>query len=409
MMETEKSLDTALYENYGIQLDEVAIAENELVKRGFYKLPPEALAGMSAAVSFAPDVLFNAIRQKYTKTLVENAVKGTYRIIIPKVLDGTYNADALCLTESKLIKGGFTTQVRTKDENHLVDLAVLDPNKAPELLFPRAVDIAQGLFHLASFTLGQYFMLQINGKLLEIKNSLQDVMHFLENEKMSALEAAYDELQELYDHIEFIRKSEARSNSSIERLRQTIFLARKDMHFFQRQILEIKAKASAGDKRDEVSGRVRDIIQAIMRYRLALAIFCEAKLMETYLARINDTDELSVFCNEIECATEHFIEDYRSARDWSNKYLVDHRMIGSSNSMTFVDSIDGYLRKDEGDEKTSKPFVGMTKQMLKPFREEPDDLYLPVKSMKNYISILQNKPEFYLNADGVYTNIPIEG
>ena len=85
MMETEKSLDTALYENYGIQLDEVAIAENELVKRGFYKLPPEALAGMSAAVSFAPDALFNAIRQKYTKTLVLRITISDFLIAIRKI------------------------------------------------------------------------------------------------------------------------------------------------------------------------------------------------------------------------------------------------------------------------------------------------------------------------------------
>lgn len=408
-MGADKSFDTALYENYGIQLGEINITEKELTNKGFYKLPPEAMAGMSSAVGFAPNALFNAIRRQCIKNTVEDAVKGTYRVIIPKVEDGTFNAKDVFLNKSKMIEGTFTAQVRMKDGKDLVDLAVLDPTKVPEIKFPDVVDIAQGLFHLTSFALGQYFMLQINGKLSEIKSSLQDVMQFLENEKMSALEAAYDELQELYDHIEYIRKSEARSNSSIERLRQTIFLARKDMHFFQRQILEIKEKASGGDKRDEVSGRVRDIIQAIMRYRLALAIFCEAKLIETFLAGINDTDELSAFCGEIESATERFIEDYSSAREWSNKYLIDHRMIGSSNSMTFVDSIDGYLKKDESNRKTPSKFVGMTQQMLNRFKEEPDDLYLPVKSMKNYISVLQNKPEFYLNADGIYTNIPIEG
>ena len=129
--------------------------------------------------------------------------------------------------------------------------------------------------------------------------------------------------------------------------------------------------------------------------------------METYLSDINDIGELTVFRDEIERGTKTFIEDYQNAREWCNKYMVDHRIIGSANRMEFIPSIDEFLKPEEKEDNKQKKYVGMTDQILNRFAVDPDDLYRSIRGMNNYIAMLQDDKELYIVGDSVYTKIPM--
>ena len=372
-----------LEQDYGLSIIEDIRSEQELLNDGYYKLD-------AASVASNPQIM----------NLVRNTIE---RKILGHEFSGMFRADVDVSRMVEASKGEYLGMVR--GHRHIEKMVHWTPVKDEVSGVLEVLEIADVVFCALSVAVGEYFKVQINQKLTEILAGINEIRQFLENDKMSELEAGFEELQETYAHLKYIKADPNRISLCVERIRHVMHIARKDMLFFGRQIESIKNSAGARDKREVARENTGKIVMALSRYRLALALFCETKLIELYLSDVTDPDELDLFRQEMEDRVNSFIETYSGAKDWCRRYYLTHNLASESDKLPFIETIDAFLSdaKKEGDAR----FTGRTRERLNSLQADPDDLFIPVRSLERYAKVMRRGVELvYLN-DDVYTNIPI--
>lgn len=375
-------------ESSGFQMIEDTRSEIDLVRDGFRKVDFDAVRDNSVVVRYA----YNQIGRE----VLRKQFRGALVLTNGNINDLADTGDGLFY--------GFMKDDITQRINAQGRFKMVNPSEKGEFL-----DVMDGVFSILAFATAEFFKAQINEKLKDILTGIQEVSQFLEDDKLCELQAAYDELKEIYDHILFIKDNTNRATLNMERVRQIMHIARKDMLFFEKQVTNIQNNVANKDKRDTARENVSKIVMALSRYRLALAVFSETKLIEIYLSKVSNPEELSIYKDEIQKCIDLFVTNYKRTRDWCRRYYMTHNLAEEADKIPFIDEIDAFINNNIKQETQASKgrLSGKTAERLTLLQVNPDDLYIPVKSLSSFIDVVQRGLELVYLDGNLYTNIPV--
>ena len=308
-MEKEKDKDAIkqfqeLLQEYG----DIQFFDDEIDKEalGEYRKATSQEIGMlsqlfgclpSAATGYTKDVMMNKA--------FNEAVKGTFRIVIP---------EGMHLANSRTTPGAIKTLLMSA-ENHskgpadaFINDAVLNLSKMP--------DFVNAAFSLASFFTGQYFMSQINDKMSDVHHELDKILGFLEDEKVSEIYAAVDELTELTAKLSHVRESSEKIVTGVNSARNLQEIARKNMLFYSRQVEKSLNSLKVDNKDDynKIVKRIKEIYSFLNHYELCLNMFCQAKILEVATLPMSNEEAL-LYKQDITKAVEKYPVILEKVRD----------------------------------------------------------------------------------------------
>ncbi len=418
--ETENiEIQALLAKDYGIHMFRENTPEDDLKRRGYRKATKEETAQFNALFQYAPQIAKDAYYYDAAQKSFDSAVRDTYRL----KLDPKFH-----LGESHTTPGAFKGNAYDADNNlktqadWLKNGEKLDLSKVPEF--------AALAFNVASYATGQYFLTQINRNLSEIKSDTEDIKHFLEVGRLVTVNDAVEELNEIGERLKFIEADPERRNQTFTRLREIRSTARKNVSYPKDKILRVKKEASDEDKGKTINSRIDAIISALLEYRLLLWVFCQAKLIEIYLYKMKNVEELEMDRSELNAAINGYYDTVDAAIDWMNSYLKENQSINGESPID--DILIGGIAAASVLGGTLGSFIGLgvgkltigkaTQKRIEKRREHfeyaqqqvdivnsyHDSVRLPVKNLSLYLEATRRKVEAIKIGDQVYTNLPVQ-
>lgn len=413
----ENELQAILENEYGIQVFHEDLSEEDLERRGYRKATKEEAERFNTIFQYAPQIAKDVYYADAVQKAFESAVSGSYRV---KLEPG------LRLGKSHSTPGAFKGNAYDeygKLKTHadwLVNDAKMDVSLAPQ--------IAMSVFNATSFVTGQYFMAEINKSLSDIGTDIKGIKQFLENEKESEIKAVIDDLNEIINHLPFIVNKPDRISQTLQKLSFIQSTAKKNIFFFKEAIDDVKRNARDDDKGDAIKKRLKDAIEALMQYRLMVVIFCQSKLIELYLNNILDTEELTLYRDELNSIANDYLDDYSSTIDWMHSYLNENHSLNSigagqilatiavglspiltkgwrgiGSGIKNAKSVNEMMNSDRQDNK--KEHVDYARELIELISDD-SGIKEPVRNLTKYIEATRRKIEIIKIGENVYTNLP---
>lgn len=414
----ENELQAILENEYGISVFHEDLLEEDLQKRGYRKATEAEAERFNTIFQYAPQIAKDIYYSEAVQKSFKSAVNGSYRV---KLEPGLH------LGKSHTIKGAF--KGNAYDENGilrthadwLVNNVELDVSMAPQL--------AMSVFNATSFVTGQYFMAEINRNLSDIKIDTKEIKEFLENDKESEIKAKIDSLNEILRHLPFMNDNPDRISQTHQELSSIQTTALKYIHFSQRTISAVKQKAGDDDKGDTIKNRLKEAIDALVQYRLLVAVYCQSKLIEIYLNRIQDIEELTLYRDELKNIVNDYNDIYFSTLDWMQSYLNENHSLNDAGALqimttftiTVAPILFGGWRSIRPGFKTASAFnnwmndkrqknknehVNYVQELMNSFSYDEGSIKGPVRNITRYIEATRRKIEIIKVGDSIYTNLP---
>lgn len=172
-------------------------------------------------------------------------------------------------------------------------------------------------------------MSQINRGLSDIKTDTEKVKQFLEDDKNSTIQAAIDELNEIVNHLPFIAENPDRVNLKLQRLSAIQATVNKYINMSQKTISSARQEFKNSDKGVTIKKRINSVVNAMTQYRVLVDVYCQSKLIEIYLNKILNTEELTLYRDELNHFINSYTDNLRSTSDWINNYLNENRSLNN--------------------------------------------------------------------------------
>lgn len=411
-------LQLCLKDEYGIEVyHENILLPAELEKKGYTKLPNEALGRVTQIFQYVPQLAVQHFNNGAAQVAFKETVDGTYRVILKP---GTI------LAKSKQTAGAFRGTELNLVTNKVAGQAEFIENSA-KLSVSAAPQVALNIFNAASFVTGQYFMAQVNEKLSDIKDGLDRIEQFLDADKQSKLKADLQTLEKVNSRISFIKDSEAQKNATIIQLKSIQTQTQGFINFYQEQAESVRQAADKKDKDKMIGKNINDIGNYMTQYRCATLAYCMANLMELYLMDTPDADYFKIVHEDLIGIVNQYKEDYSLCNDEMKLYLDLNNALNKRSSIQiaadavvgvtltavtrtpvgikaalYVDEIFNEKRKEKKKEKF---------ESLKPYMDHCGDTELldsSVNGISKYIAATYNTIELLKVGNDYYTNIPEE-
>ena len=396
------------------QIDQTEILETDLNSR-YRKLTPEELSQLNHVFQYLPNIAKDLAYNASVKNAFDNATKETYRIILDP---------ALHLGNSQNNPGALSSNAYDIN-NKLKTHADLIPNNA-ELTISNAPQIIGQIFNVLSFITGQYFMSQINQNLLSIKSEITEVKQFLENYKNGEIRSAVMEMDEIYNHSQYIMNSEIDKYQALEQLKYIKRVSRKYLEFPKTDIEQSFNTLSNNNCKNSLHN-------SLIQYIFLVNLNCKAIIAEVFIKN-SDVTELHIYRNElnkiIEDSTNYIdsvITRYKEANkdnntnnEKNNKVFDPFNIISKFtnnlvstivqefNDQEFIDKLASTiaqklpkeLEKTDYNELIQKlSTYYKTTQTIDTYRQ---DLIQPIKLLDTYIKQKSQKIEIIKSGDEIY-------
>lgn len=323
-MDNEKNIELSLSQNinqsdiqeylkdyYGIEFVVNELFPAELENQGYRKMSLGELHYVEPLFELAPQLIVD----KINKAAIERAFKAATENSFKCLLDPSRHLATIKGTSDVFIGSALdnvTNQVKGQ-ARWLENDAVLS--------VPNVPNVALNAFNALSAVTGQYFMAQVNAKLRDIKDGIGEIKQYIDAVKQSELEAALQELYEIIEHIQFIKKDPERIRSTINQIEDIRKVARSSIKLYRNQIEIIIRSASKTDNEDVISENTNEIKKYMVQYRYAVYIYNLAQILKIYLNDIIDVEELSLFRNEIYDTVNQYKKLFDRTAVWAKKYL----------------------------------------------------------------------------------------
>ena len=314
----QNELQYILEKEYGIQVYREELSEEALHRRGYRKATRLEAERYNAIFQYAPHIAKDLYYADAVQKSFDSAVKGSFRV---KIEPGLH------LGQSHTTEGAFKGNLydangKLKSQaDWLENAAKLDVSMAPQ--------IASSFFNVTSFITGQYFMSQINRGLSDIKTDTEKIKQFLEDDKNSTIQAAIDELNEIVNHLPFIAENPDRVNLKLQRLSAIQATVNKYINMSQKTISSARQEFKNSDKGVTIKKRINSVVNAMTQYRVLVDVYCQSKLIEIYLNKILNTEELTLYRDELNHFINSYTDNLRSTSDWINNYLNENRSLNN--------------------------------------------------------------------------------
>ena len=284
------------------------MTDEELEKRGFYKLPnTEMLTNLNMLVQNVPAHLSNAVQRSEANKAVEKLTENAYRVIIK---------DGMHLGKSKATNGAFKGMAFSADNDlkampDLVKLSVgdVDISVAPQL--------ALGFFNIMSAATGQYFMASINNRLSNMEKGMNEIHNFLKLDKRSRIEADESVILQTYRDLQFIMGNEIERIATSSDLKRIKNEALSNIRFFKTQALEEYNKIEKGLAYKEFTKIYSKCREIYPQYMCAVRNYCNAFFLETIISGMTDP----YYLLNVHADIQNQIFDYEDSFDQCEKKI----------------------------------------------------------------------------------------
>ena len=307
----QNDIQEHLKDSYGIEFFVNELLPAELENQGYRKMSLEELHYVEPLFQFAPKLVVD----KINKVAVEQAFKAATENSFKCLLDPSMHLATIKGTSDVFLGSGLnnvTNKVKGQ-ARWLKNDAVLS--------VPNAPNIALNAFNALAAVTGQYFIAQVNAKLSDINNGIDEIKQYMDAVKQSELEAALQELYEINKHIQYIKRDKGRTLAAITQIEDIRKVARSGIKLQRNLIDKTMQRSSKTDKEDVISTNTEEIKYYLVQYRHAVYIFNLAQILKIYLNNITDVAELSIFRNEISDTINQYKKTFDRTSVWVKDYL----------------------------------------------------------------------------------------
>lgn len=189
------------------------------------------------------------------------------------------------------------------------------------LSISNASQVALNAFNALSTVTGQYFMVQVNTNLLDIKDGIDDIKQYIDAVKQSESVTAIQELYEIIEHIRFIKNDSERVRTILNQIVEIRRVAKKDINFYKKQIEKIMREVSNSDKEIVIKNNIEELRKTMVQYHYAVYLYNLAQILKIYLNNIIDVEELNLYRNEISDIVNQYKGVFDKATKWARHYI----------------------------------------------------------------------------------------
>lgn len=335
----EHSLDSAeeivvgefeeIKSNLGLEVVLNEMLPTELIENGYRKMSVNEAAYIEPLFEMAPQLVVDKMNRAAVEHVFKEATANSYKCI----LDPTKHLATIKGTTDVYIGGALDNKT-----NQLAGQARWLKNDA-QLSVSNLPNIALNAFNALSIITGQYFMSQVNANLGEIHSGIKGIQKYLEDKEESELETAFQELAEILAHLQFIRKSSDRVNSTIIQLDSIRNVSKNSINLHKMQIDNVIKTATFADKETIITENLNKIRKSLVQYRFAVHIYNLAHILKIYLSNIIDVDELTLYRDELAEITAKYKAVFKKSITWSERYLNDTNVLNKASKMQIIMSI----------------------------------------------------------------------
>ena len=396
-----------LDEDFGINVLKEHLDVKDLSK--YIKVDGQDLSALSQLFGYIPGFVKDQVQNKS----IAETMKDAYRIIIP----------ANCrLADSRTMEGAEKALILDSMRHSKGPANVVKCDADAALKGPQ---IELSVFTALSFVTGQYFMRQLNDSLSELNDKVDSVMAFLEEDKISEIRAAIDELSELTNKLSYTKGDDFKVLAALNRIHHIQSVARRNIHFYGIQV-EKNIEEISNEKKDDnatLDMRVNDLSKNLEYYKICLDIYSHAKVAEVGIQTMT-SQEMLAYQKDIDGNIEKFRNTFKRADQIRNDYLekakkdrafkggmaVGAAAVGGMVGMAFSGAgsaliVNKVAKGIKSKNEEMKDIVGQSKESIQSISEDLGKIETYEKIIADWVEMSENPIEIVSVDDEFYVNI----
>jgi len=271
------------------------------------------------------DVIESQIKDKYKKVLDENVSKKLDAIIktSQEILDKSNNQG---IYKIRFKNGIGKLQESTKYPGCYLG-NVIDPSSKKIIEVAKLEEIQQlpvtisSIYSIASVATQQYYLEEIDAKLSDISNNIEQIKSFMRDEKRSKLESYEYYFKQIAKSLVTIEENKMYKNAvgiEIQRIQNEIF---SYIQLYKKQLDKNSLTASKDKKLEKVQIKIEEAKEYIASYKYATTLYVYCKFLETIIFKITDEVYINDLIQELNVLLEEQNLDYDKWKKEYNSYL----------------------------------------------------------------------------------------
>lgn len=281
--------------------------------------------------------------------------------------------------------------------------------------------VASSVFAVAAMATSMYYMKNINDKLADLQENVQDVIAFLENDKQSQIETDMETLRDIANNMQSIKANKDLKQVKLQQFSALQREAKKNVRFYEKQLRASLDKYVANKKDKKEKSTLQKLKKEYFYYRICLLEYAISKMIEIQLTDSFSETQLQNAKSEInKMSDKHKTLNNQLLSEMYGHHLGSleaKAMRGLSNSLDFMGGVVRAtpLGKTEFDEtliKLGKQSGSVVKNKAKKkvdqvLTREDYGLIDPVVDNIKQMEATYHKPlEIVQDGDKTYISIP---
>lgn len=313
---------------YGVEVVLNYLTPTELIDQGYMKLTTDELVHIEPFAKLAPQLVVDKIKKDATKKAFDKAVQDSFKCI----LDPSKHLATIKGTTDVYIGAALNNE-----NNQLSGQARWIKNDA-KLSITKFPDYALCTFNALSVVTGQYFMSQVNAKLVDVSMGIKDIQEYLDTKEQSELETAFQELNEIIAHLKYSIKDADRTRNVVNQLDEIKRISSNSINLHKRSVERIKKEATSSDNAKVIESNLKDIRNHLIRYHFAAYIYNLADMLKIYMNNVTDIQELKLYRDELAHMVNEYQMIFEETMQWIETYLDETKTLNDASWAQVVTS-----------------------------------------------------------------------
>ena len=262
-----------------------------------------------------------------------------------------------------------------------------------QLSIAKFPDYALWTFNALSVVTGQYFMSQVNAKLVDISVGIKNIQEYLDAKEQSELETAFQELNEIIAHLKYSIKDADRTRNVVNQLDEIKRISSNSINLHKRSVEKLKKEATFSDNAKVIENNLKDIRNHLIRYHFAAYIYNLADMLKIYMNNVTDIQELKLYRDELAHMVNEYQMIFEETMQWIETYLDETKTLNDASWTQVVTSfgvgiftgiLGGQVKNYKGGAQSA---LMVNKAFEKNRKKKKDSI---VESQKNYKEHVKN-------------------
>lgn len=302
---------------YGIDIQKVdKISEKELLENGYKKVDDDSLDNIGALLQYIPGLAVDAFERVDAINKSKKLLDGAYKVSIK---------DGMHLAKSKATKGAYRATLLSNSTNQVAGQAELFKIENAFKL-AQAPKYALCIFDAVSAVVGQYYMAEINHRLIALEKKTDKILGYLENTVRGELWADDKILNEIMRNADQIENNDLLRTAYLQQVLEIKKDSLAKMTLFDLEIAASRKGVNTASKEEELYNYIGMVEEYYPKYICTLNLFAKCLFCEIALARITDPVLLGSMKDEL----LHYVEKYNISIAKDREDLT--KLIGNANA-----------------------------------------------------------------------------